>query len=118
MPLNLKIIRSSAAAQTSIERLKRMLFWAPTEKTRAPERAAAATGRAPTLGQSGYGNLCGEVYTAPAPEGGEEKYDASALGMVGMLKYRHQRIVGAQSVWISVRPSGPDSGNRRLLYST
>ncbi len=33
-------------------------------------------------------NLCGEVYTAPAPaEVGEEKYDESAYSMVGMLKY-------------------------------
>lgn len=33
-------------------------------------------------------NLCGEVFTAPAPEGvGEDKYDASAVAMVGLLKY-------------------------------
>jgi transposase len=33
-------------------------------------------------------NLCGEVYTAAVPEGvGEEKYDASATAMVGLLKY-------------------------------
>jgi len=33
-------------------------------------------------------NLCGEVYTAPAPEGvGNEKYDAGASSMVGLLKY-------------------------------
>ena len=33
-------------------------------------------------------NLCGEVYTAQAPEGvGEEKYDASATAMTGLLKY-------------------------------
>jgi hypothetical protein len=33
-------------------------------------------------------NLCGEVFTAPAPEGvGEEKYDEAATGMVGLLKY-------------------------------
>jgi len=33
-------------------------------------------------------NLCGEVYTAPAPaELGEEKYDETASSMVGMLKY-------------------------------
>jgi transposase len=32
--------------------------------------------------------LCGEVYTAAAPEGvGEEKYDASCGAMVGMLRY-------------------------------
>jgi transposase len=33
-------------------------------------------------------NLCGEVYTAPAPAGvGEEKYDETVTGMVGLLKY-------------------------------
>ena len=33
-------------------------------------------------------NLCGEVYTAPAPaEVGEEKYDETVPAMIGMLKY-------------------------------
>ena len=33
-------------------------------------------------------NLCGEVFTAPAPEGvGPAKYDATATSMVGLLKY-------------------------------
>ncbi len=33
-------------------------------------------------------NLCGEVYTAPSPEGvGEEKYDETATAMTGLLKY-------------------------------
>ena len=33
-------------------------------------------------------NLCGEVFTAPAPEGvGEEKYDETASSMIGLLKY-------------------------------
>lgn len=33
-------------------------------------------------------NLCGEVFTAPPPEGvGTEKYDASAVGMIALLKY-------------------------------
>ncbi len=33
-------------------------------------------------------NLCGEVYTAEAPEGvGAEKYDASAASMIALLKY-------------------------------
>jgi transposase len=33
-------------------------------------------------------NLCGEVSTAPAPEGvGEEKYDETAVAMTGLLKY-------------------------------
>jgi len=33
-------------------------------------------------------NLCGEVFTADSPEGvGDEKYDATATAMVGLLKY-------------------------------
>ena len=33
-------------------------------------------------------NLCGEVFTAQAPEGvGEEKYDETAAAMIGLLKY-------------------------------
>ena len=33
-------------------------------------------------------NLCGEVFTAPPPSGvGTEKYDASAVGMIALLKY-------------------------------
>ena len=33
-------------------------------------------------------NLCGEVFTAPAPAGvGDAKYDATATSMVGLLKY-------------------------------
>ncbi len=33
-------------------------------------------------------NLCGEVHTAPAPEGiGEEKYDERAASMIALLKY-------------------------------
>jgi transposase len=33
-------------------------------------------------------NLCGEIFTAPAPEGvGNEKYDDSAAAMIGSLKY-------------------------------
>ncbi len=33
-------------------------------------------------------NLCGEVYTAKAPEGvGNQKYDETATSMVGLLKY-------------------------------
>jgi len=33
-------------------------------------------------------NLCGEVFTAAAPEGvGEKKYDETATSMVGLLKY-------------------------------
>jgi hypothetical protein len=33
-------------------------------------------------------SLCGEVFSAPAPEGvGEEKYDAESAAMIGLLKY-------------------------------
>jgi transposase len=33
-------------------------------------------------------HLCGQVFTAPAPEGaGEKKYDATAGSMIGLLKY-------------------------------
>ncbi|MCP4968150.1 MAG: IS66 family transposase [bacterium] len=33
-------------------------------------------------------NLCGEVFTAKAPEGiGEEKYDPTSASMIGLLKY-------------------------------
>jgi transposase len=33
-------------------------------------------------------NLCGEVFTAESPEGvGEQKYDETATGMIGLLKY-------------------------------
>ena len=145
--------------QTSLERLRRLLFGAPTEKTstivgaevtpsakaggtertdKAPRpghgRASAAaytgadmvpiahptlqrgdccpgctkgkiyplaepatlvriSGMAP-LGATVYAcerwrcNLCGEVFTAPAPAGvGQAKYDATATSMVGLLKY-------------------------------
>jgi transposase len=58
-----------------------------------PARLVRITGMAP-LSATVYAcdrlrcNLCGEVYTAPAPEGvGNEKYDASATSMVGLLKY-------------------------------
>ena len=58
-----------------------------------PARLVRITGMAP-LSASVYScdrlrcNLCGEVVTAPAPEGvGPEKYDATATSMVGLLKY-------------------------------
>ena len=51
------------------------------------------TGMAP-LGATVYArdrlrcNLCGEIFTAPAPAGvGESKYDETASSMVGLLKY-------------------------------
>jgi len=58
-----------------------------------PAKLVRITGMAP-LSASVYScdrlrcNLCGEVFTAPAPEGvGTEKYDATATSMVGLLKY-------------------------------
>ncbi len=139
---------------TSIDRLRRMLFGAPTEKTArvlkaktrggadaAPKAPAPGHGRTPAAAYLGaerkkvahssvHGgdgceecqkgkvypmqepavlvrvtgmaplsatvwacerlrcNLCGEVYTAEAPEGlDNEKYDASASAMTALLKY-------------------------------
>jgi len=51
-------------------------------------------------------NLCGEVYTAPTPEGvGEEKYDERAVVVVGLLKYdvgmpfhRNERLQASMGV--------------------
>jgi len=58
-----------------------------------PATLVRITGMAP-LGATVYErerwrcNLCGEVFTAPAPEGvGEAKYDETATSMVGLLKY-------------------------------
>lgn len=58
-----------------------------------PAKLVRITGMAP-LGARVYScdrlrcNLCGEVFTAPAPEGvGPEKYDETASSMVGLLKY-------------------------------
>jgi hypothetical protein len=58
-----------------------------------PATLVRITGMAP-LGATVYAcerwrcNLCGEVFTAPAPAGvGDAKYDATATAMVGLLKY-------------------------------
>jgi len=58
-----------------------------------PATLVRITGMAP-LGATVYAcerwrcNLCGEVFTAPAPDGvGTAKYDATATSMVGLLKY-------------------------------
>ena len=58
-----------------------------------PSTLVRITGMAP-LGARVYAcdrlrcNLCGEVYTADSPPGiGEQKYDATASSMVGLLKY-------------------------------
>lgn len=52
-------------------------------------------------------NLCGEVYTAPAPPGvGSEKYDATATGMVGLLRYGTGLVVRKNQLrapWIGLR---------------
>lgn len=60
---------------------------------RPPAELVRITGMAP-LGATVYEcerlrcNLCGEVFTAEAPEGvGKEKYDETATSMVGLLKY-------------------------------
>jgi transposase len=58
-----------------------------------PAKLVRITGMAP-LSATVYAcdrlrcNLCGEVFTAPAPDGvGNDKYDATATSMVGLLKY-------------------------------
>ncbi len=58
-----------------------------------PATLVRITGMAP-LGATVYErdrlrcNLCGEIFTAPAPDGvGEAKYDETATSMVGLLKY-------------------------------
>ena len=58
-----------------------------------PSTLVRITGMAP-LGATLYErerlrcNLCGDVFTAPPPLGvGEEKYDETAISMVGLLKY-------------------------------
>jgi transposase len=58
-----------------------------------PATLVRITGMAP-LGATVYEcdrlrcNLCGEVFTAAVPEGvGDQKYDETATGMVGLLKY-------------------------------
>lgn len=60
---------------------------------REPRALVRITGMAP-LGATVHEcerlrcNLCGEVFTAAAPEGvGQEKYDETATSMVGLLKY-------------------------------
>jgi transposase len=62
-------------------------------ETAEPGRIVRVRGQAP-LGATVYEvqklrcNLCGEVFTARAPEGvGEEKYDAESASMIALLKY-------------------------------
>jgi len=62
-------------------------------------------------------SLCGEVYTAKAPEGvGEEKYDASSASMIGLLKYgsglpfnRLEKLEGSLGIPL---PAGDPVGDR------
>ena len=62
-------------------------------ETAEPGRLVRLTGQAP-LNATVYElqklrcNLCGEIYTAPAPpEVGENKYDAESASMIALLKY-------------------------------
>jgi transposase len=64
-----------------------------TVYAKAPGVLVRITGQ-PPLGATIYElqklrcHLCGEVFTAPAPEeAGEKKYDATAGSMIGLLKY-------------------------------
>jgi transposase len=93
-----------------------------------PTKLVRITGMAP-LGATVYEcdrlrcNLCGEVFTAPAPPGvGNKKYDESAASMVGMMKYgaglpfyrleKLQEKLGiplpASTQWELVREVAPD----------
>jgi transposase len=94
----------------------------------SPAQLVRITGMAP-LGARVYAcdrlrcNLCGEVYTAAAPEGvGSQKYDASATSMVGLLKYgtglpfnRIEKLQAAMRIplpaatqWDLVKGAAPD----------
>ena len=49
-------------------------------------------------------SLCGETFTASAPDGvGDEKYDARAAAMIGLLRYGSglpfNRLEGLQGSW-------------------
>jgi len=62
-------------------------------ETAEPGRLVRIRGQAP-LGATVYElqklrcNLCGEIFTAPAPSGvGSEKYDAESAAMIALLKY-------------------------------
>ena len=51
-------------------------------------------------------NLCGDVFTAAAPEGvGEEKYDETAASMIAMLRYGSgfpwNRLKDYRRIWAS-----------------
>ena len=62
-------------------------------RQREPKVLVRFVGQAP-IGATVYGlerlrcHLCGDVFTAPAPEGvGDEKYDATSGAMIALLKY-------------------------------
>ncbi len=62
-------------------------------RQRCPHKLVRIRGQAPIEAtvyeqESLRCNLCGEVFTAKAPEGiGEEKYDPTSASMIGLLKY-------------------------------
>ncbi|MCP4364871.1 MAG: IS66 family transposase [Planctomycetes bacterium] len=62
-------------------------------ETAKPTRLVRVHGQAPLRAkvyelQKLRCNLCGKIFTAPAPSGvGEEKYDAEAAAMIALLKY-------------------------------
>ena len=62
-------------------------------RQRVPKVLVRFVGQAP-IGATVYDlerlrcHLCGDLFTAPAPEGvGDEKYDASSVAMIALLKY-------------------------------
>ncbi len=56
--------------------------------------------------------LCGQMYTANAPEGvGDEKYDETAPAVVGLLRYGVGLNVGARIIPPLISRSGPRAGN-------
>ena len=62
-------------------------------RQRAPKVLVRFVGQAP-IGATVYGlerlrcHLCGDIFTAPAPDGvGDEKYDATSGAMIALLKY-------------------------------
>jgi transposase len=84
---------------------------------REPSKLVRITGMAP-LTATVYAcdrlrcNLCGEVSTAPAPEGvGNEKYHATATSMVGLLKYGAGLNFGSRIIPPRSSPSGFCAGD-------
>jgi len=83
----------------SIQRLLKMLFGSTTEKTSkvydtaSPALIVRISAKAPLSAkvyelQKLRCNLCGQVFTAKAPEAlGDEKYDSASGAMIALLKY-------------------------------